>query len=198
MAQTKIKGVIMPVDATAFLVRVNPQPTVNGDFFSFRKFIFKQDGFSEKLLDFSPYQPGDKIYVKEGITHNVLCHAIYKSDSALVNIGQPNGQYVHIDDIDNSGRGFISAYHMPLSAARHFKDVVKVEAVRLKDMTGQQAQMIVQTESDGFFKDYIKPLRKRHLYATQSLKSYIIYRFAQHYWDNNEYFWLVTVKTAEK
>ena len=74
------------------------------------------------LMDIAPYQIGQEVYVRETIVCNALGGAIYKA-GGKVYAGKEllENEYIHIDDLDKSDRGFI-----PLCKEKHARTRFKI------------------------------------------------------------------------
>jgi len=95
--------------------------------------ILNLQQFTEEYLNaHAPYQPGDVVYQKEKITHNANCSAIYACDSSLiVEIHNNYGSSIHIDYVDKSERGYVTAQHMPMRYARLWLQIASCTAVQV-------------------------------------------------------------------
>lgn len=187
-----MKGAIIDPNASAFLVKMKPNPaeimtgnikhgysafTPRGSMSFVGTFI---DGkYGEKFYK-PPHAVGDMIYVKEKWLWVMIDHA-----HDLLEGRHEHNQYAFPDQFQNDwfdyakekyGYKWKSAQTMPVSAARHFRKVTKVEAVRVQDW--------VCAEQDATLREEKKNLVKSKLSLTE--------------WYENHYVWLVTIEKTGK
>lgn len=138
-----------------------------------------------------PYQIGQEVYVRETIVCNALGGAIYKA-GGKVYAGKElsENEYIHIDDLDKSDRGFI-----PLCKEKHARtrfNILRCEVVRVKEITEEQAELLcleLYKNLDGTFGGHAAPTtHKAQFYI------YCISKFGQSAWDNNNYIWYYTIE----
>jgi hypothetical protein len=100
-----------------------------------------------------------------------------------------------------------SAATMPKSAARTRFKIVSCEAVRVRDITEEQAKILLDKSGTGklgspiCWRDYLAIGAKychtkdnMRWHWSDSLESYIITRFGNSAWDNNDYIWYYKIE----
>jgi hypothetical protein len=116
---------------------VKPQPHRNGDFWVWDKWIHACNNFTSEMLNKSPYQPGQQVYVRG--SWGVLGEDIFViSECDKYRNGNLDLNYIT----------WKSPATMPKSAARFFPVVSKVECVRCKDIRPVVRNKMVGTDNE--------------------------------------------------
>lgn len=134
------------------------------------------------LMDIAPYKIGQEVYVRETIVCNALAGAIYKA-GGKVYAGKvlSEDEYIHIDDLDNSYRGFI-----PLCKEKHSRTRFKIvgcEVVRVQEPTTDMLLNLKCNGTLGFAPIWYEEYKDR-----------MISKFGQSAWDNNDYIWYYKIE----
>jgi hypothetical protein len=159
---------------------------------------------------FPPYALGQEVYVREswGEYPNAI-YTVYFADypKDATKYFYPNGNFEPVlCDLPKKR----SAATMPKSAARTRFKIVSCEAVRVKDIYDDDAETIldyksVDTGGDDYFvyfRNYLGSQKAEDFPyfeetnngIKKSWQSYIITRFGQSAWDNNDYIWFYKIE----
>lgn len=145
-----------------------------------------------------PFVKGHVIYVRESITHESLGGAIYKS-GGRVTLGRElaDNEYIHIDDIDKSDRGYIPACQMKKKLARTFLTISDVGIGKVRDIDKKYWVHLLEYSLDGpktssglVWRNY-KDSYSWFETAEESYASFIEAKFGVSAWKDNVYIWVV-------
>jgi hypothetical protein len=130
------------------------------------------------LMDIAPYALGQEVYVRESyVLRHKHMRYYYKAD--------------HTEFAPYAHDGWKSAATMPKSAARTRFKIVGCEAVRVLSLQPSHLLSVLKGE----YKELINyTLDKPHINLYDYIEDYIITRFGQSAWDNNDYIWYYKIE----
>ena len=159
---------------------VKPQPMGYFEVNDNPVFLYDFDPIAERL--YSPYQPGDILYVRE------TWQKTYSNDGTT---HPTNFKYEYkVSDEQRTVYRWKPSIHMPKEAARIWLNVTNVRVERLQDITGDQAVM------EGT-KEEFPPLAKDEFMVIwdSTIKKVDIDRYG---WKANPWVWVIEFERCEK
>ena len=184
---SKLKGIPLLPGQTVFYRPIKNQP----EYYPERDYNWvvdkEQYTLREIIKKFSPYQPGQRFYVKEPwtyVAHEEHFRSLSSRYVAYSSVDDPNIFMENLKKI-HIGYKWNPARTMPESAARKFGVILNVGVLRVQDINPHNAWKFYYKEC---------PTRDKMCKASMDFCKDFIKKHGQAAWDDNHYIFIFTVK----